>query len=216
MNFTIALTTNAKAVLRRLESLPDKVRVSLKNAMDRQNAETMRHIIRWRLTGRGPFIPIEHRLGVRTGKLRQAMRWEPATIVGDKIVGSIGCHIRYAAAHEFGFEGKENVRAHERNLGLQYQVGNRVLGRRSAELKDKLTKSGKVRKAHSASVVALHKSRSVGASVRSYTRNMLIPERAPIRFGISEKLESYAKAFSRAIVEAWAKAGITRTDTKAT
>lgn len=65
------------------------------------------------LTGKGPFPVAQHKLGVISGRLRQSLRGTPARIEGDNVVSSIGTVVSYARAHEFGFSGRVNVRAHE-------------------------------------------------------------------------------------------------------
>lgn len=66
-----------------------------------------------RLTGQGPFAPSQQRLGVVTGRLRRAVRATAPVVNGDQVMTSIGANVSYAAAHEFGFRGIVNVRAHE-------------------------------------------------------------------------------------------------------
>lgn len=70
-------------------------------------------ILTERLTGKGPFPVSAHQLGVRSGRLRQSVRTTAARINGLEVVGSIGSRVVYAAAHEFGFTGTVQVKAHQ-------------------------------------------------------------------------------------------------------
>ena len=66
-----------------------------------------------RLSGKGAFPVSEHRLGVRSGRLRAAVRSTAPQVNGNEVTTSIGTNVKYAAAHEFGFQGTVTVRAHE-------------------------------------------------------------------------------------------------------
>jgi len=67
-----------------------------------------------RLTGQGPFPVSEHRLGVVTGRLRQAFRVEGPTTQGNEVTMLFGDPVEYAAIHEWGFVGQVTVKAHQR------------------------------------------------------------------------------------------------------
>lgn len=99
---TITFTSEALAVLARFATLPERVLVALKEGLDEQNQYTVAHIIRARLTGKGPFPPDQGRLGVRTGLLRRSVRATPAIIVGQTVTATIGTNVKYAGVHEFG------------------------------------------------------------------------------------------------------------------
>lgn len=55
-------------------------------------------------------------LDVRTTRLRQSIVTE-VEVDGNNIIGRIGSNVPYAAFHEFGFFGTEQVRAHTRVRG---------------------------------------------------------------------------------------------------
>jgi hypothetical protein len=78
---------------------------AIKRGMDRGVKYAEGQIIAKRLTGQGPFPPSEHRLGVRTGRLRASVRSTAAVIAGDIVTASIGSDVVYAPVHEFGFTG---------------------------------------------------------------------------------------------------------------
>ncbi len=66
-----------------------------------------------RLSGKGPFPVAQQKLGVVTGRLSQSVRGTQPQSSGDAVTTSIGTNVKYAAAHEFGFKGEVNVKAHE-------------------------------------------------------------------------------------------------------
>ena len=54
-------------------------------------------------------------LRVRTGRLRRSITYKVDEQTG-QIIGTVGTNVEYAARHEFGFHGTENVRAHLRMM----------------------------------------------------------------------------------------------------
>ena len=201
MSFAIKISSNAGKVMAKIRAVPDSVRAAIVVAMDRENENTVRHTIKNRLSGKGPYPVSQHRLGFVTRKLGQSLRAVPARIGGAVIVSAIGASVRYAAAHEFGFAGRVRVRSHQRELGRQFQRGTAIIGARSAARLGLLTKAGKVRKR--GGLVELHESRRTSARVRAHHREMNIPARAPIQHGIQDRLEAYGKRLSAAIVNTW-------------
>jgi hypothetical protein len=201
MSFQIKISSNSSKVMSRIREAPAAVRKAIAEAMNRENENTVRHTIKNRLSGVGPYPVDQHRLGFVTRKLGQSVRWTPATVSGPVIASSIGASVRYAAAHEFGLSGRVRVRSHMRDLGRQFQQGARIIGARSAARQGLLTKSGKVRKR--ASLVELHATRRDQVRVKAHHMRMDIPARAPIQHGIKDRLEAYGLRISKAIVGAW-------------
>jgi phage gpG-like protein len=170
---TLSLTTAAQRVLRRMTD-PMTVLRPVAAALDRQNELSIGYIVRNKLSRRGPTT-----LGVRTGLLRRSLRRSKATIHGRGVRSAIGTNVAYAGVHEFGFDGNVTVRAHTR------RIRSRDVQRRSGNDK---------RGGLAASGVAF---------IRSHSRHMSIPARAPIQTGIRERIADYSKAISKAIVEAF-------------
>ena len=143
---------------------------AIAKAMDKQNKLTVAHIQKTRLSQRGPET-----LGVRTNRLRSSVRRNDAVaqVTADSIVinSSIGSNVKYAAVHEFGFDGVVTVGAHKRK-------------KKSLE-----TLFGKRRKVRKADI-----------SVGSHSRKMNVAERAPFRRGIHDREVEYGKAISAVIV----------------
>lgn len=55
-------------------------------------------------------------LHVRTNRLRSSIHASDVAITADKVSGTVGTNVIYAAAHEYGFNGSVNVKAHLRNI----------------------------------------------------------------------------------------------------
>jgi hypothetical protein len=73
-------------------------------------------VIAERLTGKGPFAVALHKLGVRSGRLRQSVNHTAAQVDGEIVSTEIGSNVSYARTHELGFEGKVKVEAHKRTI----------------------------------------------------------------------------------------------------
>src|SRR5262245_40766635 len=93
---TFELTAEARELVQEMKEWPapsgeGSVLQKLAKEMDRQNQLTLAVIIKQHLTGQGPFAPEEHRLGVKTGRLRGAAWASPAQVTGEgRIESAIG------------------------------------------------------------------------------------------------------------------------------
>ena len=180
---TIQLSESSQRVLRQLSAFPQEMAIAVTQAMDVENQLTISHLIRMRLTGRGPFPPEQHRLGVVTGLLRRSVRATPAQLLGKEVRSSIGTNVKYAAVHEFGGTftrtskpGSVRLRTDARGELLR-QPGGRLAIFAKAEHK---------------------RAKEVSfAGGRSY--QIRVPARAPIRHGIADRLPRYAAAIDAAI-----------------
>ena len=192
----IQLAPAAVALLRSSDTWPAQVLQALRKSTDLQNELTVGHIQATRLSGKGPFPVDEGRLGVVTNRLRSSLRPAAATVNGTQIESSLGSNVRYAGAHEFGFEGSVTVRAHTRTNPRADLVSFRgQQGRRDALAGAFLTASGRIRKG----VVPVA---SAVVSVRQHTAQRSVPARAPIRHGIEDRAADYGRAYSAAIITA--------------
>ena len=149
------------AVARRFEGAPARVTDLMRRGMDEENLNTVSYIIETKLTAAGPKF-----LNVQSGRLRRSIRASAATVSGNAVRSIIGSNVRYAAIHEFGFNGQENVRAHERRVfrHLNLRTGGR--------LKRRVDTGGRIQ-------------------VRGFARRMNMPARASIRTGIAECAQNY-------------------------
>lgn len=58
-------------------------------------------------------------LKVRSNNLRSSIHQEVSTN-GNTIVGKVGTNVEYAAFHEYGFNGTQNVKEHLRNIKIAF------------------------------------------------------------------------------------------------
>lgn len=72
----------------------------------------------WKLKLSGPAGP--GRLGVGTGQLRRSIAVDRQRSGKDLVI--VGSDAKYAAVHEFGYDGYVNVRAHTRRVSVKRRV----------------------------------------------------------------------------------------------
>jgi len=89
-------------------------------------------------------------LHVRTNRLRSSIHASDVMITGDNISGTVGTNVAYAAYHEYGFTGTENVREHLRKI--KSSATKMLLPNKNGELKKMTVHADCVVKAHSRKV----------------------------------------------------------------
>jgi hypothetical protein len=98
----VQIPPESRETIRKLSLLPDEFFPAIKRGMDRAIGVVRGDIQRERLSGVGPFPPGEHRLGERTGGMRDALINQPAVIQADAVTGSILWQHKYGIVHEEG------------------------------------------------------------------------------------------------------------------
>jgi len=168
--FDVELSSESESMIDRLRQFaPYKIPLALKRAMDSAIPEAIDDIRSNRLSGKGPFPPDEHRLGEVTGLLKSSVEPIPSTMDVSDDSCTIGGGIQvigviYAPVHEFGYTGTQSVSSHSRS-----RTKVRTTSR-----------SGRILK-RPVKTITQH-------AVRSFTRHMDIPARAPFRTGMQENL----------------------------
>ena len=185
----IELTEAAKKIVAGLQTLPDQMVHAIALGMDKANQFAVGAIQKDHLTGQGPFPPEEHKLGIRTSRLRGSVYATTATVSGTTVTSSIGSNVIYAAIHEFG--------------GRVHHPARQVKTRLRTDARGNLLRQlGNPKLAIFAR--ASHKrAREVITQGKEY--DVDIPERAPFRTGIAESDHSYKREISAAIVAEWNK-----------
>lgn len=99
---------NEQLVIKSAETLPERIRAAAARGLAQG------------LLGVAAMAQLDFLSGPRpgkiqsiTGRLRQGVNTS-VEVSGDRIVGRIGNNVKYAARHEFGFHGIEQVKAHTR------------------------------------------------------------------------------------------------------
>lgn len=171
---TIELTPQAKALLARAQGAPERVLQALRTELDRQNELTIGYAQKNKLSG-----PRPEKLGVVTSRLRNSLRRNDATISGTTITGAIGSNVKYAAVHEYGFDGDVQVKSFVRHLARRdvFSIKRRKLS-------------------------------AAGISVvRPFTRHMHMPARSFLHSSLNERRVKIGQGLSHAVVRAMEGAG---------
>jgi hypothetical protein len=145
-----------------------------------------------RFSGKGPFPVSQHKLGVRSGRLKKSLRCSKPqlNLRTGEIAMQFGSNMVYFAVHEFGFKGQVGVRQHTRSLmgKKTYQRGRLTKGyqnRLKKKLKDRHFEGSKGKTA---------------TQVRAHRRRVDMPARAP--FGTELRSERTTAAFMMALKKA--------------
>ena len=96
----------AERVVAFLELLPQKAMAAIKADVSRLAITLLRKVKEEKLSGQV--------LRNQTGTLRRSINQRVEVFGQQAVVGSVGTNLSYAAAHEFGFNGPVNVKAHLR------------------------------------------------------------------------------------------------------
>ncbi len=183
----IELTPAAQKIVANLQTLPAQIMAAVAGAMDKANQLAIAKIQRDHLTGRGPYPPEQHKLGIVTNRLRGSVNASAAEVQGQQVVSAIGSNVVYAKIHEFG--GRIKIQARNAKVRLKTDArGNLIRQLANANL------AIFARKTH-------RRVRETNVTIPAY--EVIMPERAPFRTGIEESLPTYKKFVSAGIVEAW-------------
>jgi len=186
-SYKIQLTDQARKIVENMKTLPVRMVAAIAKGMDAGNELAVAKIRRDHLNGIGPFPPEQHKLGVRTSRLRGSVNATPSVISGQTIDSSIGSNVIYAAIHEFG--------------------GRIKMGERTQKVRLRTDKDGNLmRQLKNLAIFARkdHK-RAKEYFTKVAAHEIEMPERAPFRTGIQESLPQYKRTISAAVVAEWAK-----------
>lgn len=171
---TIKLNDNIASVETKIEGAKSDALSRVATAMDTRNQATKGYIQQNKLSQKGPRT-----LGVISGRLRQSASATPSKISGNVVASSLGSNVKYAAFHEFGFTGQENVRAHSRTVKINRPSFD-TLGRERRSKKYNVT-----------------------GQVRAHTRNVDAPGRHMFGDGVRENADRYVADISAAYAGAF-------------
>lgn len=101
-SIAIPLTPRAIALMEKYAAMPLTITRAVAAGLDEAMPLVLAKVTTERLTGQGPFPVAEHRLGVRSGQLREGAYVSPAQIAGPAVTARIGSPVFYAGIHEFG------------------------------------------------------------------------------------------------------------------
>jgi phage gpG-like protein len=185
----IELSESAKKIVAGMPALPEQMVKAIAQGMDQANLETASHIMRERLTGQGPFPSEEHKLGVRSSRLRGSVLPTKAVIRGSTVDSSIGSNVIYAAIHEFG--------------GRVHHPARQVKTRLRTDARGNLLRQLGHPKLAIFARTSHKRAKEVVTQGKEYDVDM--PARAPFQTGIQESMPIYTNRISAAIVAEWNK-----------
>lgn len=128
----------------------------------------------------------------RTGTLRRSINYRMMDD-GSNISAAVGTNIVYAAIHEYGFSGSETVRAHIRRSRVQMAQATHRYKKADGSYGLKTSMTGKFGK------------KTGVIQVRSFTRNMVMPERSYLRSTLKEMAPTIRKRLADAVIKAVVK-----------
>lgn len=181
----LSISSNAEAVLRQVQQMPDAMKDRIARAFDKENQATIGHIQQTYLSG-----PRPQRLGVRTNRLRSSLNASKASVNGNAVESIIGTNVAYAGVYERGFDGEVPVREHKRKIFRTHSAkGGLVFD----------MKTGRIQRKAARKIQLLQGE----ATVRAHKRHMVVRQRAFLAPGIKDSEFAYSQAVSNAIVAAW-------------
>ena len=125
MDFRIEIEGDT-ALIAKFEALPAKLRASLKKKIGFLSLYLENYIKTQKLSGQV--------LNVVTGRLRRSI-FSRVDETATSVTGSVSSSgdVKYAAIHEFGFDGEETVRAHTREIKHAF---GRAIAPRTVEVRE--------------------------------------------------------------------------------
>ena len=123
-------------------------------------------------------------LHARTGNLRRSINRVVRDAPGE-IVGQVGTNVAYAAIHEYGFDGVENVREYVRRRFAPSSMA--LAGRKHGDIRTWVKKRGE---------------QTGEVTVRAHTRHMVMPERSFLRSSLGEMSDDIRQQIKTAAHEA--------------
>jgi hypothetical protein len=182
----IILSPEAQRTVASLQTMPQRMAATIAKAMDLENQSTLQNIVENHLTGKGPYPIEDHKLGERSHQLRNSARATAATIEGNTIDSALGSPLVYAGPNEFG--ARITMPARQQKVRLRVDARGALVRQ--------LGKSNLAMFARSS-----HK-RVKESTVHVGAHEINLPERAPFRTGITERLPNYGQRISAAIIDA--------------
>ena len=178
----IELTPEAQAVLRQVQTLPERTLAAIAHAKDEQNNLTVRYTAEKYMSF--PKDQPTTMIGLRaiSSRLRGSLRASKAVTGEQSVESGIGSNMKYAAIQELG--GRIHRSARSGSVRLRTDARGTLLNGRAQFAK------------------AEHK-RAKEVAYTAAAHDIEIPARRPIQKGIEDRAEDYASALSAAIVSTW-------------
>lgn len=162
-DFTVSIRT--ESWLAALHGSGDRLHANMVRVVTRLSLEVQTAVKEGKLSGQA--------LHNRTGTLRRSIN-RVVQDDGRNVIAQVGTNVRYAAIHEYGFDGIVNVREHTRRSARQLAVGRKKqVGKSGGEI-----------------------------TVRAHTMHMHMPERSFLRSTLRERVAKIRSEIKTAAREA--------------
>ncbi len=161
----LTVSVRGEALLARIAGMPDRLQSNMRTAVERLSIVVQTGVKEGKLTGQV--------LHVRTGTLRRSIN-RKITDDSSGVFATVGTNVKYAAAHEYGFDGDVTVRAHTRRAQQQMAL------------------KGKKRPGKSEGTI----------NVRQFTRHMHLPERSFLRSELRDRTPEIRETLRQAALRA--------------
>ncbi len=122
MSDGLLISMKAETLLARVAGTEQRLRDGMRSAVQRLSIMVQSGVKEGKLTGQV--------LHVRTGTLRRSIN-RVVTETPSGVFAQVGTNVRYAAIHEYGFEGDVQVKAHVRRSALQMSAKRTKRDRKS-------------------------------------------------------------------------------------
>lgn len=172
MIIEIKITPPPSEISRTWAEFPRRLNAHIAAALDVQNELTIASAVTNRLRFPSSAPPVPDGLRLITGHLARSLSSRKAVDTGDGVTSAIQSSVKYAAVHEYGFEGRVFVRPHSRKTQKHY---SKTLGRTKIQRGE--------------------------ASVRGFSRNMHLPARSFIRSTLRERQGDYEQAIKNTVAD---------------
>lgn len=173
------------------------VHPAIARAMDYENELTVGAAVRDRMSFPRTASPTPEGLRVQSGRLRRSLHRSRARIVPDGVLSAIGSNVRYFGPHEFGFDGRVQVRAHTRKTADRVLVpGGRAVSARVARAAGILTRRGTVRPGFGELL------EGGVVQVRAHEREQHTPARRMVQRTVLSRVPNYQASIAREVTRA--------------
>lgn len=172
---TLKINIQSEAVQAFFKGAGDRLHQNVRRAVDRLSIE-LQTLVKEKLSGSV--------LHVRTGTLRRSIN-RRVVDTPVRIAAQVGTNVVYAAIHEYGFSGEENVREHVRK---HYDIGTvKLTGKEHNGMRTWVRERGEYLRT---------------GKVIAHTRTMNMPARSYLRSSLKEMEPKIVEGIRAAAVEA--------------
>jgi len=196
MPIEIKVESNLAGVIANMRRVRANIIAGLRKGLNDENWKTIRALTLGRMgySSAGPVMPGGLRRISSTAV--RSLRATPAVTDSDGVTSSLGSHLKYVQAHEFGCDDVVTVPAHNRRV---FNYGKA----RQVRFTNPVTKESQTTMRRSRKVAKDAGGNARGTTVREHPMQMNLPARHMIRDTLAERVPEYAATMAAAIETVW-------------